>query len=134
LPAGAGRQGHSSTSCSVAAYTAELTFVITYVRRGQVNIIGIGQQLHNFQDYQQRLAAFVGDDAARQVVSNALVLITLGGNDFVNNYYLVPFSFRSRQFAIQDYVPYLISEYRKILTVNCFSSPFKFQLLNHHQA
>ncbi|CAD6263128.1 unnamed protein product [Miscanthus lutarioriparius] len=81
-----------------------------------VNIIRIGQQLQNFQDYQQRLAKFVGEDAARQVVNNALVLITLGGNDFVNNYYLVPFSVRSRQFAIQDYVPYLISEYRKILT------------------
>ena len=85
--------------------------------RAQVNIIRIGQQLQNFQDYQQRLAEFVGEDAARQVVNNALVLITLGGNDFVNNYYLVPFSVRSRQFAIQDYVPYLISEYRKILTV-----------------
>jgi len=81
-----------------------------------VNIIRIGQQLENFQEYQQKLAAFVGEDAAAQVVNNALVLITLGGNDFVNNYYLVPFSVRSRQFAIQDYVPYLISEYRKILT------------------
>ncbi|WVZ86340.1 hypothetical protein U9M48_033138 [Paspalum notatum var. saurae] len=85
--------------------------------RGQVNIIRIGQQLQNFQDYQQKLAAFVGEDAATQVVNNALVLITLGGNDFVNNYYLVPFSVRSRQFAIQDYVPFLISEYKKILTV-----------------
>ena len=91
-----------------------------------VNIIRIGQQLRNFQEYQQRLAAFVGDeDAARQAVSDALVLITLGGNDFVNNYYLVPFSVRSRQFAIQDYVPYLISEYRKILTVNNLIIPLQ---------
>ncbi|KAF8702971.1 hypothetical protein HU200_032475 [Digitaria exilis] len=71
-----------------------------------VNIIRIGQQLQNFQEYQQKLVAFVGEDVAAQVVNNALVLITLGGNDFVNNYY----------FAIQDYVPYLISEYKKILT------------------
>nr|CCI55370.1 PH01B035L11.15 [Phyllostachys edulis] len=81
-----------------------------------VNIIRIGQQLQNFQDYQQKLAAFIGDDAARGLVKQALVLITLGGNDFVNNYYLVPYSVRSQQFAIQDYVPYLISEYKKILT------------------
>ncbi|KAG8082628.1 hypothetical protein GUJ93_ZPchr0014g47063 [Zizania palustris] len=81
-----------------------------------VNIIRIGQQLQNFQDYQQKLAAFAGDDAARQLVEQSLVLITLGGNDFVNNYYLVPFSVRSRQFALEDYVPYLISEYKKILT------------------
>ena len=32
----------------------------------------------------------------------ALVLITLGGNDFVNNYYLVPNYARSRQFAIPN--------------------------------
>ncbi|GJN02396.1 hypothetical protein PR202_ga19742 [Eleusine coracana subsp. coracana] len=81
-----------------------------------VNIIRIGQQLQNFQEYQQKLASFIGEDAATQLVNQALVLITLGGNDFVNNYYLVPFSVRSRQFAIQDYVPYLISEYRKILS------------------
>jgi ubiquinone/menaquinone biosynthesis C-methylase UbiE len=106
-----------------------------FVRR-QVNIIRIGQQLQNFQDYQQTLAEFVGEDAARQVVNNALVLITLGGNDFVNNYYLVPFSVRSRQFAIQDYVPYLISEYRKILTVNSFNStqiPVTHACIKHKQ-
>ncbi|KAG5575079.1 hypothetical protein H5410_055213 [Solanum commersonii] len=37
------------------------------------------------------------------------------GNDFVNNYFLVPNSARSRQFSIPDYVPYLIREYCKIL-------------------
>jgi hypothetical protein len=92
----------------------------------QVNIIRIGQQLQNFQEYQQKLAAFIGDHAAKQLVNQALVLITLGGNDFVNNYYLVPFSVRSRQFAIQDYVPYLTYEYKKILSV--ISSCLNFRL------
>ncbi|CBI40139.3 unnamed protein product, partial [Vitis vinifera] len=45
----------------------------------------------------------------------ALVLITLGRNDFVNNYYLVPNSTRSRQFTLPNYVCYLISKCRKIL-------------------
>lgn len=80
-----------------------------------VNIIRIGQQLDNFEEYQRRLAAFVGDDMARQRVNQALVLITLGGNDFVNNYYLVPFSARSQQYEIHDYVPFIISEYKKVL-------------------
>ena len=90
----------------------------------QVNIIRIAQQLQNFQDYQQRLAAYVGEDAARERVSQSLVLITLGGNDFVNNYYLVPFSARSQQFEIHDYVHFIISEYKKVLAViiiNLFS-------------
>ena len=85
--------------------------------RVQVNIIRIAQQLQNFQDYQRRLAAYIGEDAARERVSQSLVLITLGGNDFVNNYYLIPFSLRSRQFSLPDYVRYLIAEYKKILMV-----------------
>ncbi|XP_030521241.1 GDSL esterase/lipase At5g33370-like [Rhodamnia argentea] len=80
-----------------------------------INIIRITQQLQFFQQYQQRVAALIGEGQAQRLVNGALVLITLGGNDFVNNYYLVPFSARSRQYSLPDYVVYLISEYRKIL-------------------
>uniref|UniRef100_J3LIC4 Uncharacterized protein n=1 Tax=Oryza brachyantha TaxID=4533 RepID=J3LIC4_ORYBR len=80
-----------------------------------VNIIRIGDQLQYFREYQRKLRALVGEEQAKRLVNGALVLITLGGNDFVNNYYLVPMSVRSRQFAIQDYVPFIISEYKKIL-------------------
>lgn len=83
----------------------------------QVNIIRMPQQLQYFQQYQQRLAALIGQGAAQQRVNQALVLVTLGGNDFVNNYYLVPYSARSRQYSLPNYVRYLISEYRKILMV-----------------
>ncbi|KAL8551913.1 hypothetical protein ACS0TY_000819 [Phlomoides rotata] len=80
-----------------------------------VNIIRISKQLEYFQQYQERVSRLIGEVETKRLVNEALVLITLGGNDFVNNYYLVPFSARSRQFALPDYVPYLISEYRKIL-------------------
>lgn len=88
----------------------------------QINIIRITQQLQYFQQYQQRVSALIGEEQTQQLVNRALVLITLGGNDFVNNYYLVPFSARSRQFTLDDYVPYIISEYRKILLVRNFIS------------
>nr|GMC47750.1 GDSL esterase/lipase At5g33370-like [Ipomoea batatas] len=80
-----------------------------------MNIIRIGNQLDYFEEYQRRVSDLIGAAEAKQLVNKALVLITLGGNDFVNNYYLVPFSARSRQFTIPEYVPFLISEYRKIL-------------------
>ncbi|XP_031287081.1 GDSL esterase/lipase LTL1-like [Pistacia vera] len=80
-----------------------------------LNIIRITKQLEYFQQYQQRVSALIGAEQTQRLVNEALVLITLGGNDFVNNYYLVPFSARSRQFSLPDYVVYLISEYRKIL-------------------
>ncbi|KMT13886.1 hypothetical protein BVRB_4g077280 [Beta vulgaris subsp. vulgaris] len=80
-----------------------------------LNIIRIYGQLEYFQQYQQRVSALIGEERTRQLVNKALVLITLGGNDFVNNYYLVPFSIRSTQFTLPDYVDYLISQYTMIL-------------------
>ncbi|KAJ0550609.1 putative triacylglycerol lipase [Helianthus annuus] len=80
-----------------------------------VNIIRAPMQLDYFEQYQQRVSALIGAQKTRQLVNNALVLVTLGGNDFVNNYYLVPLSARSRQYSLQDYVPFIISEYRKLL-------------------
>ncbi|KAL3838541.1 hypothetical protein ACJIZ3_023132 [Penstemon smallii] len=80
-----------------------------------LNIIRIGQQLDYFKEYQTLVAGLIGSEQTQALVYKALVLITLGGNDFVNNYYLVPFSARSTQFSLPDYVTYLISEYRKVL-------------------
>ncbi|KAL6900622.1 hypothetical protein ACP4OV_005298 [Aristida adscensionis] len=80
-----------------------------------LNIIRIQKQLRYFEQYQNRLRLLTGAAAARRLVRGALVLITLGGNDFVNNYYLVPFSARSREFSLPDYVRFLVSEYAKIL-------------------
>lgn len=87
----------------------------------QINIVRIPQQLEYFRQYQSRVSALIGEESTKQLVNQALVLMTLGGNDFVNNYYLVPNSARSRQYALPDYVPFLISEYRKILMVNVSS-------------
>ncbi|KAL3725155.1 hypothetical protein ACJRO7_030209 [Eucalyptus globulus] len=80
-----------------------------------VTIIRMFQQFANFQVYQARLSALIGADQARQRVNEALVLMTLGGNDFVNNYFLTPLSARRREFTLQGFSDYLVSEYRNIL-------------------
>ncbi|XP_049379981.1 GDSL esterase/lipase At5g33370-like [Solanum stenotomum] len=80
-----------------------------------INIIRMPQQLDYFRQYQRRVSGLIGEASTQRLVNQALVLMTLGGNDFVNNYFLVPNSARSRQYSIPDYVPYLIREYRKIL-------------------
>ncbi|PKU66829.1 GDSL esterase/lipase [Dendrobium catenatum] len=71
------------------------------------NIIRINKQLEYFQQYQRRLSSLIGPVQSQHLVNGALVLITLGGNDFVNNYYLVPYSARSREFSLPDYVQFL---------------------------
>lgn len=83
----------------------------------QANIIRMYRQFEYFEEYQRRVSALIGPERTKRLVNQALVLITVGGNDFVNNYYLVPFSARSRQYALPDYVKFLISEYRKLLMV-----------------
>jgi phospholipase/lecithinase/hemolysin len=79
------------------------------------NIIHISRQLVYFEQYQKRLSSLVGAERTARLVNGALVLIALGGNDFVNNYYLVPYSARSREFSLPDYITYVLSEYRQIL-------------------
>lgn len=74
-------------------------------------------QLSDFETYQKRVSDLVGVEKTKKLVNEALVLITCGGNDFVNNYFLIPNSIRSIQYKLPDYVPFLISEYEKILMV-----------------
>ncbi|CAH1430122.1 unnamed protein product [Lactuca virosa] len=80
-----------------------------------VNIIRMPYQLALFERYQERVAALIGTEKTKKLVNEAIVLITCGGNDFVNNYYLVPNSFRSLQYKLPDYVRLLVTEYQKIL-------------------
>ncbi|WMV47047.1 hypothetical protein MTR67_040432 [Solanum verrucosum] len=81
-----------------------------------VNILRIYDQLDLFQQYQQRVSALIGAEQTTRLVNGALVLITLGGNDYVNNYFLTPISVRQLQYNIQDYSHVVITEYSKILT------------------
>ncbi|GMH20433.1 hypothetical protein Nepgr_022274 [Nepenthes gracilis] len=79
-----------------------------------LNTIRIYRQFELFEQYQTRLAGLIGDDEARRRVNEGLYLIVLGGNDFVNNYFL-PYSARPRQLSLSDFANLVISEYRKIL-------------------
>lgn len=79
-------------------------------------IIRMNRQFELFQQYQLRLAALIGEEAAQSRVNGALVLITLGGNDFINNYFFLPVTARRLQYPnLEPYVNLLISEYKKIL-------------------
>ncbi|KAH9620668.1 hypothetical protein KSS87_015161 [Heliosperma pusillum] len=81
-----------------------------------LNIIRPFKQLKYFEQYQRRLAMEIGVEQTQARLNGALVLWTLGGNDFVNNYYLTPINLRRLQFPnVADYVPYVITEYRKLL-------------------
>ncbi|KMT05815.1 hypothetical protein BVRB_7g166540 [Beta vulgaris subsp. vulgaris] len=81
-----------------------------------LNILRIARQYELFEQYKQRLAAQIGDEEAESRVNGALYLITLGGNDFINNYFLLPITVRRLQFPdLDNYVNFVVSEYQQIL-------------------
>ncbi|KAG4922625.1 hypothetical protein JHK82_051599 [Glycine max] len=80
-----------------------------------MNIIKMHKQIDYFKEYQQRLSALIGVSRTKRLVNQALILITVGGNDFVNNYFLVDSTARSRQYSLPDYVKFLINRYSKHL-------------------
>ncbi|KAL7084371.1 hypothetical protein ACP275_14G220000 [Erythranthe tilingii] len=79
------------------------------------NIIRINEQLELFKEYQMRVRAIIGEEESHLLVKSALVLITLGGNDFVNNYFFTPITLRRLQFNLHDFSKFLISQYKNIL-------------------
>ncbi|KAL8188571.1 hypothetical protein R6Q57_029859 [Mikania cordata] len=79
------------------------------------DVLRMSNQIDYFREYQRRISASIGEEEANELVNKALVLVSVGGNDFVNNYYLTPFSARRQQYALPDYVELLITEYHNIL-------------------
>ncbi|KAL6564044.1 GDSL esterase/lipase ltl1 [Orobanche hederae] len=79
-------------------------------------IIRIHKQLEFFEEYQRRVSSLIGQQQTQVLVNKALYLVTVGGNDFVNNYFLTPITIRRLQYSnLQDFSQFLISEYRLIL-------------------
>eukprot|EP00253_Pinus_taeda_P000656 PITA_00656 len=53
-----------------------------------VNVLTLGQQLENFKLYREQLVDMVGQQNASEIMSRALFAISMGTDDFANNYYL----------------------------------------------
>ena len=75
----------------------------------QGQILRMPEQFHYFQQYQDRVASIIGRNATNKLVAEGLVSISLGGNDYVNNYYLLPVTVRSVEYSIPAYTNFIIS-------------------------
>lgn len=72
------------------------------------NVLPVSKQLEYFRHYKIHLRQLVGEEKTQEVIKNAIFLMSMGTNDFLQNYYLEPI--RSEQFNIQQYQSYLISQ------------------------
>ncbi|XP_044503296.1 GDSL esterase/lipase At2g42990-like [Mangifera indica] len=55
-----------------------------------LNVMPLWKEVEMFKDYQKKLRAHVGVKKAKTIVREALYLLSLGTNDFLENYYIFP--------------------------------------------
>lgn len=72
------------------------------------NVIPLWKELEYYKEFQETLRQYLGMDKANEVLSEALYIVSLGTNDFLENYYLFPLGGRRAQFSIQQYKDFLV--------------------------
>lgn len=77
-------------------------------------MIPLWKELDYYKDYQKKLRDYVGSKKAKEIVSEALYLMSLGTNDFLENYYTFPG--RRAQFSVKQYEDFLITIARDFIT------------------
>ncbi|KAA3459196.1 GDSL esterase/lipase [Gossypium australe] len=71
-----------------------------------LSVIPLWKELEYYKDYQTKLKANLGDGKANDIIKDALYMISVGTNDFLENYYAVPG--RSSQYTIKEYENFLV--------------------------
>lgn len=66
--------------------------------------------------YKLHLKRQVGGEKAEKIIRNAIVVISMGTNDFLENYFLEPL--RPKQFTLDQYQNFLVSSmYRNVQVI-----------------
>lgn len=70
-------------------------------------MIPLWKELEFYKEYQLKLRAYLGVGKANEVIGEALYTVSLGTNDFIENYYAIPGG-RQSQFTVQEYQDFLL--------------------------
>ncbi|XP_048229612.1 GDSL esterase/lipase At5g45950 isoform X2 [Ricinus communis] len=71
------------------------------------NVLPVSKQLEYFRQYKIHVVRLVGEKKANEIINNAVFVMSMGTNDFLQNYYLDPT--RSQQYTVEEYENYLVS-------------------------
>lgn len=69
------------------------------------NVIPLWDELVYFKQYKKELISYLGFKKASRRLTEALYIISIGTNDFLENYYLLPT--RPRDFTVDEYEDFL---------------------------
>ncbi|CAN6271735.1 unnamed protein product [Urochloa humidicola] len=73
------------------------------------SVLPIWKELEYFKEYASRLRSLQGDAKAEETLSEALYIVSMGTNDFLENYYAVPSGNAARHAAAApEYAGYLL--------------------------
>ncbi|PIA31315.1 hypothetical protein AQUCO_05100091v1 [Aquilegia coerulea] len=95
---------HGVSFASAASGYDDLTANIT-------NVLPVSKQLQYLSHYKTRLGGLVGEKRAEQIIRDAIFVISMGTNDFIQNYYIE--LVRAKQFTVEEYGDYLATSMMK---------------------
>nr|XP_010943280.1 GDSL esterase/lipase At2g42990-like [Elaeis guineensis] len=72
-----------------------------------LSVIPLWKELEYFKEFCGKLKAYQGEAKAQQTLRESLYIISLGTNDFLENYYTVPGG-RGSQYTVEEYQDFLI--------------------------
>jgi hypothetical protein len=70
------------------------------------SVITLSEQLAYFEEYTDRLKIAKGEATAKEIISEALYIWSIGTNDFIENYYNLPS--RRMKYTVSEYESYLL--------------------------
>ncbi|KAE8693400.1 GDSL esterase/lipase [Hibiscus syriacus] len=68
-------------------------------------VLPFWMELEHYKEYQDKLRGYLGKDEARHRLAESLHLISIGTNDFLDNYYISPIRFLTRKVSIGGLPP-----------------------------
>ncbi|XP_044460794.1 GDSL esterase/lipase At5g45950-like [Mangifera indica] len=71
------------------------------------SVLSVPKQLEYFKHYKIHLRQLVGEKKTEEIRRNAIFVLSMGTNDFLQNYYLEPI--RSKQYTLEEYQNFLVS-------------------------
>ncbi|CAA3021705.1 GDSL esterase lipase At4g26790 [Olea europaea subsp. europaea] len=70
-----------------------------------LNVMPLWKELEKYKEYRKRLKGYLGTNKAEEILTHALYIISMGTNDFLENYYLLPH--RQLQYTVEEYQNFL---------------------------
>ncbi|XP_073000751.1 GDSL esterase/lipase At4g26790 [Typha latifolia] len=80
-----------------------------------LSVIPLWMEVELFKDYQKKLRRYVGRPKATQIINDAIYIVSIGTNDFLENYFLLVTG-RYKQFTVEEFEDFLVSLAKDFLT------------------